>query len=868
MASQWAQGNQNVQIHDVGPGSNIRISFDDHRREVPLQPAVVSVAAHVRSPGRLLRARAGVVPYVERGGVLGSLVSWSQEERPFGGYLIGGRGGTGKTRLAVELCKRAEEAGWLCGMLAPQADSAALEALAEAPTPRLVVVDYAENRAEQVEVALPALVAHASEQYPVRVLLLVRAAPRRSNDWSEALRSRGDLMDATLDLVDQLVLQDTPFSASDRARLFDEAAKAFAARAEITERPSSAPPPLASPAFANPLLVVTAAYLSVHSAAEVPTTRTELLDELVDHEDRYWASSATTLETDRPLRERVVALATLAGADDEREAVDLLRLLPDLSDASAERRGRLARWVHDLYPGTARWWNPLEPDLVGEHLIAGCFTDSPDVLAGVLDRLKPQSAVQPLDTYARAAADHPQLAAVLASVMGSCLAPLCAAATEQAATEIDLGLMLGGTTLAAALNRAVTAIVPKPSNLIAALNALPSREDLILGPLALTLTAQVVEVFRQLAAGDPAAYAPDLAKSLNNLSIRLAEAGRRDEGLTAIQDAVDISRQLVVDDPAAYGPYLAGSLNNLSLRLAEAGRRDEGLTAVQDAVDIYRQLAVDDPVAYEPDLAGSLNNLSSRLAETGRRDEGLTAVQDAVDIYRQLAAVNPAPYESALAMSLNNLSNRLAEAGRAEEALIAIQDAVDIRRSQAAANPAAYGPYLAGSLNNLSIRLAEAGRWEEALTAIQDTVDIYHQLAAANPSAYEPNLAMFLNNLSNRLAEAGRAEEALIAIQDAVGIRRSLAAANPAAYEPDLAGSLNNLSNRLTEAGHREEGLTAIQEAVDIYRRLAAASPAAHTSDLAMSLNTLFINLTESGRLYEAEAIRQELLRLDGQAPE
>jgi hypothetical protein len=42
--------------------------------------------------------------------------------------------------------------------------------------------------------------------------------------------------------------------------------------------------------------------------------------------------------------------------------------------------------------------------------------------------------------------------------------------------------------------------------------------------------------------------------SLNNLSIRLAEAGRRDEGLTAIQDAVAIRRRLVAANPAAYQP--------------------------------------------------------------------------------------------------------------------------------------------------------------------------------------------------------------------------------------------------------------------------------------------------------------------------
>lgn len=67
------------------------------------------------------------------------------------------------------------------------------------------------------------------------------------------------------------------------------------------------------------------------------------------------------------------------------------------------------------------------------------------------------------------------------------------------------------------------------------------------------------------------------------------------------------------------------SLNNLSLRLADAGRLDDGLTAIQDAVKIHRRLAAANPAAYEPNLAISLNNLSTLLADAGRRDEAQRA---------------------------------------------------------------------------------------------------------------------------------------------------------------------------------------------------------------------------------------------------
>ncbi|MGH3808438.1 MAG: tetratricopeptide repeat protein [Pseudonocardiaceae bacterium] len=82
-------------------------------------------------------------------------------------------------------------------------------------------------------------------------------------------------------------------------------------------------------------------------------------------------------------------------------------------------------------------------------------------------------------------------------------------------------------------------------------------------------------------------------------------------GITAL-------RRLAQANPDAYLPDLAGSLNNLAIRLAEVGQRQAALAPAQQAVDIRRELAQANPDAYLPDLAMSLNNLANRLAEVGR----------------------------------------------------------------------------------------------------------------------------------------------------------------------------------------------------------------------------------------------------------
>ena len=50
-------------------------------------------------------------------------------------------------------------------------------------------------------------------------------------------------------------------------------------------------------------------------------------------------------------------------------------------------------------------------------------------------------------------------------------------------------------------------------------------------------------MYRRLAAANAVAYEPDLALSLNNLSVDLAKAGRRDEAERARQEAAEIERR-------------------------------------------------------------------------------------------------------------------------------------------------------------------------------------------------------------------------------------------------------------------------------------------------------------------------------------
>ncbi|KAG9076982.1 POC1 centriolar protein A, partial [Ceratobasidium sp. 370] len=282
----------------------------------------------------------------------------------------------------------------------------------------------------------------------------------------------------------------------------------------------------------------------------------------------------------------------------------------------------------------------------------------------------------------------------------------------------------------------------------------------------------------------------EYAGALRSLSNRLKYEDRQEEALGTIEEAVQIYRKLAADDPAAFTCDLASSLRDLSNRLSDLGRREEALEVIQEVAHLHRRLAADRPAAFTPDLAKSLDDLSLSLSDMGRREDALEVIQEAVQLRRQLVADRPAVFTRDLASSLNNLSVDLASLGRREEALAAIQEAAQLYRQLAADRPASFTPNLALSLNNLSNRLSDLGRREEALEVIREVVQLRRQLASDRPAALTPDLVMPVSNLPNRLQKAPKAIQQV----------PRLAASTLDFAEPD-----HSLSDRLPDLGGRDK---------------------------------------------------------------
>ena len=898
------------------PGGNI---------ERVLAPAYAELPENF-TPLQLIRARHNAVPY-QQCDEFRQLREWAtmtaDATAPSQGgrssdiavAVVTGSGGSGKTRLAAQLCDDLSTIGWYTGFLPLTTDvtDAELSALVEVATELLIVVDYAEE-------ARRGLVARVvrklrARQSPTRIVLTARGADTWWEEFREQAEQDGTPLSNTLSLSirgKQQVERHPWFFG----RMYRRAVQQFSDKLN-----KAVPTDVEVPDYLGDtaLDVVLRAWLAVcgdnDGAEEAMPTREELYDKVLSIELARWHMEPKLGDISRDqLRRAAATLSLLAPSQDEDTVDDVLSRLPEWSQEHLLRSRFAELLVQSLLRDDGAESVSLRPDPVAEHLILTVFGKKPELL----DRVLPQdpAKVPGLDdpdaddsvvtralewgqqarnacvTLTRASSLDREVALRLARralrerpflwkealdvalTQGGPLAPALQALIESGATlplgEIDDAIPVGHPALAeaalAVTRRLATSAERSPEQQAHWANILSIRlSDVGERNAALEAAREAVELYRGLAEASPQAYMPDLAMSLNNLANRLSEVGERGEALVAAREAVRLRRVLAEASPQAYTPDLAMSLNNLANRLSAVGERGEALRVAREAVELRRVLAEASPQAYTPDLAGSLNNLANHLSEVGERGEALVAAREAVELYRALAEASPQAYMPDLAMSLNNLANRLSAVGERGEALRVAREAVELRRVLAEASPQAYTPDLAGSLNNLANHLSEVGERGEALVAAREAVELYRALAEASPQAYMPDLAMSLNNLANRLSAVGERGEALVVAREAVRLRRVLAEASPQAYTPDLARSLNNLANRLSEVGERNEALEAAREAVRLRRALAEASPQAYTPDLAASLNNLANILSEVGE--QDRALETFVEGFDGFSP-
>jgi tetratricopeptide (TPR) repeat protein/nucleoside phosphorylase len=868
------------------------------------------------SPATLLNARYQFVPFFDvlQARELAFLDDWCAGDKPTSVRVLVGPGGSGKTRLMIEWARRLRERQppWHAGFLPDRVTAEELGTLVASDAPTLVVMDYAENRAGLLDLLRRLAARPALMRTPLRVALLARGL----GDWWSALCKQDAEIADLLSEYEPSRLEPVPVDGNWRQEAFAKAQACFeAVRAPSSDGYSNHPcdpVDLSDDRFGRILYLHVAALAAVECLAASPN---ELLSEVLAHEERFWLRQYPQRYPDDLLDRaefatsvrRLVAAATLLGGLPSRDAVEALR-----ERVRGPALPHLPLFLHWLYPGRdevglqAAWLAGLEPDLLGEALVAWVLSDPEtpgDYLEQVFSGTGQPALVNGFVVLGRISLWNEAQGKTWLTALLSGDVPGRAHAAFDAALTLGESTALAplGEVLAEALKRSGTRelasqlepLVPFPTVSLSEvavwacyklLDDWPGANDgdaapwerarllTVAGAMlsnlgrreeALARTREAVEHCRRLAAQHPAEPLPELAASVYNLGAMLSGLGQREEALAATQEGIGHYRRLAAQDPEAFGPDLASSLTGLGNRLRNVGRLEEARAVAEEAVEHCRRLPMDRPEATLPHLADSLNSLGNILSDLGQRGKALAVTKEAVQHYRSLAVQRPDVFLPNLCKSLRSLGIHQSGMGQRAEALAATQEAVEHYRLLATRRPAAFLPDLVASLNNLGNMLSDLGHRAEALTAAKEAVEHYRRLVAQNPDAFLPDLAgTLMTNLGNRLGDMGRREEALVAMEEAVEHCRSLATGHPDVFLPGLASALNNLSIMQSTLGRLEEALAASNEAVEHYRRLAAQRPDAFLADLARSLHNFGLALAASSRWAEAVATTEEAVEI------
>ena len=651
--------------------------------EKVLAPAYAELPENF-TPLQLIRARHNAVPY-QQCDEFRQLRAWAMtvpsdsrtgrngRNADISIAVVTGAGGSGKTRMAAQLCDDLSTIGWYAGFLPSMTEvtDEELAALAAVTTELLVVVDYAEE-ARRGLVARVVRKLRARES-ATRIVLTARSADAWWEEFREEAEQDGTPLSNTLSLSirgKQQVERDPWFFG----RMYRRAVQQFSDKLnKAVPTDVEVPEGLGDTA----LDVVLRAWLAVcgdnDGAQEALPTREELYDKVLSIEFARWHKEPKLGDISRKQMRQVAAtLSLLAPSQDEDAVDDVLSRLPEWSQEHLFRSRFAELLVQSLLRDDGAEAVSLRPDPVAEHLILEVFGKNPDLLVRVLPQDPAQ--VPGLDDP-----DAEDSVVTRALEMGQQVRNACVTLTRASSLDREVALRLARRALRERpflWKEALDVALTQGGPLAPALEALiESGADLPLG-----------EIDNEIPVGHPALAGAALAATrrlatsaerspeqqahwANNLSIRLSDVGERKVALVAAREAVELYRGLAEASPAAYTPDLALSLNNLAISLSEVGEQDEALVAAREAVELYRGLAEASPAAYTPDLALSLNNLATILSEVGERNEALVAAREAVRLRRTLAEASPQAYTPNLALSLTNLANILSEVGERNEAL-------------------------------------------------------------------------------------------------------------------------------------------------------------------------------------------------------
>lgn len=413
-------------------------------RIVELAPAMLIPRLFVKAaelderdcaPSVLLRPEHRVVPFVTREAELADLRSWATRPSAAAAGLMTGAAGSGRTRLAMQLCDTLTAAGWLAGVIDGEVPAAQIRETARVDKPLLAVVDDVDVRYDQLVSLAEAILARAATQAaPARLLLLGGSG----TEWLSQLRHhRHRPIAALFSTIDSGSTFAVGMVAADALRQYRAASAAFAARLGLAE--PSAPEPAGIDTLDSVLQVHVVALDAVLGGREAPNNqstggqrrRRDPLVRVAERDRRHWRQRVRdegTAGTDTLTMSAVCTVATLCRPATEAQAEALALRLNGIMRVNVTE---YLDWYQRLYPGRTAI-SALGPSPYGNLVLASTLDAAPWITTRLAEVGTREQIGTALTVLGRAVPERPSLSAAIVNLVRTEPNELIRLATEVA----------------------------------------------------------------------------------------------------------------------------------------------------------------------------------------------------------------------------------------------------------------------------------------------------------------------------------------------------------------------------------------------------------------------------------------------------
>ncbi|MEZ5931284.1 MAG: hypothetical protein R3F54_04935 [Alphaproteobacteria bacterium] len=729
------QGSNNNTVQIIGDGNSVTL-----RGAAALKItryAEGSTRARVRRDFDLLKPYTRSIELIGRETEQRSLRDWLETGETLIVRVMTGQGGSGKTRLALDLCDHLPSEDWQAGF----ADGDDLKTFCNDATsldwawtkPTLVVVDYAATFGDTIHRWLGHLADHAPADAPtLRILLLERQADPQAGWWRTIFgggKARDDAISDLLDPEEPIDIQ--PLAAPALRR------QIFLAALERTAKELDKDPPHVehSEAFDNrladltwggrPLFLMMAAMLAASEGVPdvLALSRIDLAMRLAQRELKRIDAAAKEQGLDPTSLQTLTGYVTLCQGLEREPLIEAIGIVQQALHRSGDV-GPIADLLRDQLPAPDGGAAAIMPEIIGEAVMLIAL-DRHEIGSELALRAFQQTANRAVASIIRTAQDY-----VGQTIGGrTIIEPLAWLYRLILGEDVTIDQL-------AIVSSEITDVLIKYHTSLALMDA---------NRLVIEAIVERLEAFPD----QDGNILFELARNKTNLATALSELGRQKEGLLVAIDATDLCCRLEIAQPGCLQGRLAISYNTLANRLAACGYDAVALRVAKEVLQIDMRHAAVDPEAFRPNVARSVQNLSNRLFAVGQKNAAADGARLAVSHYRELVSERPDEFEADLGISLCSASAMLSEIGSPDEGLIAATEAVELFVKLSAELPDAFLRYLAISLGAKADCLEKLERKNEALASNIEAISMLKGSFLRHP----PNLIRWMKPLYEKYTQ-------------------------------------------------------------------------------------------------------------------